>query len=156
ERGHYDLAFHLLAIRNTTKFSPALFDRPTGALHDWEILLELQTRMEHDGKFGKLKRKLIGRFFDPERLVDLGLRFGPYGARLNPFSKGLTLKRVKAAVHGIDLGPLRPCLPERLRTGDRKIKLAPELFVKDLERVRGRLAESSCLNQFNGEVRPRR
>jgi anaerobic selenocysteine-containing dehydrogenase len=43
-------------------------------------------------------------------------------------------------VHGIDLGPLRPCLPGRLRTANKLINLAPELFVKDLERVRSRLA----------------
>jgi anaerobic selenocysteine-containing dehydrogenase len=47
ERGHYDIAFNLLAIRNTAKFSPPLFDRPPDAMHDWEILAELQTRMEH-------------------------------------------------------------------------------------------------------------
>src|SRR6185369_4492661 len=33
ERGHYDLAFHVLAIRNTTKFSPVLFERDKEALH---------------------------------------------------------------------------------------------------------------------------
>src|SRR6476660_8224906 len=82
ERGHYDLAFHLLAIRNTTKFSPVLFDRDTDALHDWEVLVELQTRIQPDGPrgnlYGAMKRKLIRRFFGPERLLDLGLRFGPY------------------------------------------------------------------------------
>jgi len=35
ERGHYDLAFHLLAVRNTAKFSPALFQRGEDARHDW-------------------------------------------------------------------------------------------------------------------------
>ena len=147
ERGHYDLAFHLLAIRNTAKFSPALFDRDSDARHDWEILVELQSRIDHDGAVGNLvggaKRKLIARFFGPERILDLGLRFGPYGARLNPFSKGLTLRKVKAAVHGIDLGPLRPCLPGRLRTVDRKINLAPDVFVRDIDRVRNRLETDS-------------
>src|SRR5690242_6889689 len=105
ERGHYDLAFHLLAVRNVAKFSPALFDRDKDALHDWEILAELQSRMEHGGNhlFREMKRKFIRSFFGPERLLALGLRFGPYGAKFNPFSKGLTLKRVKASVHGIDL-----------------------------------------------------
>ncbi|HKZ03535.1 MAG TPA: molybdopterin-dependent oxidoreductase, partial [Pyrinomonadaceae bacterium] len=84
ERGHYDLAFHLLAVRNTTKFSPALFQPDAEQRHDWEILLELQTRMEYEGLLGRLKRKLIRRFFGPERILDLGLRFGPYGAGVNP------------------------------------------------------------------------
>ena len=36
EREHYDVAFHLLAVRNTTKFSPALFQPDAETRHDWE------------------------------------------------------------------------------------------------------------------------
>ena len=145
ERVHYDVAFHVLAVRNTAKFSPALFQPGVESRHDWEILLELQTRMEYDGVFGNLlgrvKRSVIKQFFGPERILDLGLRFGPYGAKLNPFSKGLTLQKLKAAVHGIDLGPLRSCLPHRLRTADKRIELAPSVLVHDIERVKARFLE---------------
>jgi anaerobic selenocysteine-containing dehydrogenase len=143
ERGHYDLAFHLLAVRNTAKFSPQLFERDEDSRHDWEILLELQTRIENKGLRGRVKRSLINRFLGPERMLDLGLRFGPYGAKFNPFSKGLTLSRLKKSVHGIDLGPMNPCLPQRLRTADKKIEMAPAVLVKDIERVRSRLGASS-------------
>ena len=140
ERTHYDVAFNVLAVRNTTKFSPALFQPDPETRHDWEIFVELQTRMEHEGFLGNLvggvKRKSIKRFFGPERILDLGLRFGPYGAKLNPISKGLTLRKLKAAVHGIDLGPLVSCLPARLRTADKRIELAPEVLVQDVERVK--------------------
>ena len=141
EHEHYDVAFHLLAVRNTTKFSPALFQRDGETRHDWEIFVELQTRMEHDGLLGSVKRKFIKRFFGPERILDLGLRFGPYGAKFNPFSKGLTLRKVKKAVHGIDLGPLRSCLPGRLRTSDKRIELAPDVLVKDVQRVKAKLLD---------------
>jgi anaerobic selenocysteine-containing dehydrogenase len=145
ERGHYDVAFHVLAVRNTTKFSPALFEPDGETRHDWEILLELQTRMEHDGLFrsspGRVKRKFMKKFFGPERILDLGLRFGPYGARLNPFSKGLSLRKLKRAVHGIDLGPLRSCLPGRLRTADKQVELAPDVLVQDVERVKAKLLD---------------
>ena len=151
EREHYDVAFHLLAVRNITKLSPALFEPSAGALHDWEILLELQTRMKHDGAYGRMKREVIRRFFGPERLLDLGLRFGPYGDRLNPFSKGLNLRKLKKAVHGIDLGPLRPCLPARLQTADKRIELAPEVLVKDVERVKTKLFSDASPNH-NGEL----
>jgi anaerobic selenocysteine-containing dehydrogenase len=146
ERGHYDLAFHLLAVRNTAKFSPALFQPDAQTRHDWEILLELQTRMEHDGLYGSVKRRLTKRFFGPERILDLGLRFGPHGAGIksvNPFSRGLTLAKVKAAVHGIDLGPLTASLPARLRTADKRIELAPEVLVKDVERVKAKFDRAS-------------
>jgi anaerobic selenocysteine-containing dehydrogenase len=136
ERGHYDIAFHLLAVHNTAKFSPPLFKRSREIRHDWEILFELETRMKHNSIVGSVKRNLGKQFFTPERILDLGLRFGPYGARLNPFSKGLTLRKVQKAVHGIDLGPLTPCLPGRLQTTDKQIDLAPEVFVKDVDRVK--------------------
>ncbi|HBB89320.1 MAG TPA: dehydrogenase [Blastocatellia bacterium] len=143
ERGHYDVAFHVLAVRNTAKFSPALFEPKGETRHDWEIFVELQTRMEQDGAFGnglgRMKRVLSKRFVGPERILDLGLRFGPYGAKLNPFSKGLSLRKLKRAVHGIDLGPLRSCLPGRLRTPDKCIELAPDVLVQDVERVKAKL-----------------
>ena len=153
ERGHYDLAFHLLAVRNTAKFSPALFQTDGETRPDWEIFLELQTRMEHDGVVGNLlgglKRKVVKLFFGPERLLDLGLRFGPYGGKLNPFSRGLTLRKLKAAPHGIDLGPLIPCLPERLRTSDKQIDLAPDVLVQDVERVKAKFDRASLPSNGN-------
>jgi anaerobic selenocysteine-containing dehydrogenase len=145
------VAFHLLAVRNTAKFSPALFQPDAETRHDWEIFVELQTRMEHEGVFGHVKRNLIKRFFGPERILDLGLRFGPYGGKLNPFSNGLSLRKLKKAVHGIDLGPLGSCLPLRLRTADKQIELAPEVLVKDVERVKARLLDNASLHR-NGNL----
>jgi anaerobic selenocysteine-containing dehydrogenase len=136
ERGNYDLVFHLLGVRNIAKFSPPLFEPNGETLHDWQIFLELQTRMERKGWLGRAKHHLIKRFFGPERLLDLSLRLGPYGDRFNPFSKGVNLRKVKTAVHGIDLGPLRPCLPQRLGTSDKRIQLAPDVFVKDIGRLK--------------------
>jgi anaerobic selenocysteine-containing dehydrogenase len=163
ERAHYDLAFHVLAIRNTAKFSPALFQPDGETRDDWEILLELQTRMEHEGLLGLVKRKVIKRFFGPERILDLGLRFGPYGG----FGKWhgrpareitrrmrvphLTLRKLKEAVHGIDLGPLSSCLPGRLRTPDKRIELAPDVLVKDIERVKAKLLDAASLHS-NGDL----
>jgi len=151
ERGHYDLVFHLLAVRNTAKFSPALFQPGDDTRDDWEILLELQTRMENNGLRGRLKRKVMQQFFGPERMLDLALRLGPYGAKFNPFSKGLTLRKLKKAVHGIDLGPMRACLPERLRTADKCIDLTPEAIVKDIERVKSKFIDGA-LPESNGHL----
>ena len=85
------------------------------------------------------------------RVLDLGLRFGPYGAKFNPFSKGLTLRKLKRALHGIDLGPLRSCLPGRLRTSDKRIELAPEVLVKDVERVKAKFLHTASPNS-NGNL----
>ena len=151
ERGHYDIAFNVLAVRNTAKFSPPLFERNEESRHDWEILLELETRMKHDGIVGGVRRKLSKQFFTPERILDLGLRFGPYGARLNPFSNGLTLRKVRKAVHGLDLGPMASCLPGRLQTADKQIDLAPEVLVKDVDRVKTRFLNQPAY-EANGHL----
>jgi len=62
ERGHYDIAFHLFGVRNIAKFSPPLFETNGETRHEWQIFLELQTRMENAGVVGKLKRTLGKRF----------------------------------------------------------------------------------------------
>ncbi|HEX6188654.1 MAG TPA: molybdopterin-dependent oxidoreductase [Pyrinomonadaceae bacterium] len=154
ERGHYDIAFHLFGVRNIAKFSPPLFETNGESRHEWQIFLELQTRMENPGGVGKLKRALGKRFLGPERRLDLGLRFGPYGDKLNPFSKGLNLRRLKKEVHGIDLGPLRPCLPQRLRTSDKRIQLAPKVLVEDIERLKAweRAPERGHSARSNGQL----
>ncbi len=46
ERDHYDLVFHALAVRNTARFTPALFDKPEGSMHDWEIYREIVLRTQ--------------------------------------------------------------------------------------------------------------
>ena len=60
-----------------------------------------------------------------ERRLDMMLRLGAYGDAFGAKPDGLTLQRLKAAPHGIDLGPLRPRLPEVLRTPTGRIELAP-------------------------------
>jgi len=139
ERSHYDLAFHALAVRNTAKYSPPLFQKGPDARHDWEILLELKHRLETLRGEPRVKGALTYRALKtlgPDGLLDLGLRAGPYGMRLRPFRKGLSLKSLEAQPHGVDLGPLKPSLPKRLATRDRRIQLTPDLLVADLQRLR--------------------
>jgi anaerobic selenocysteine-containing dehydrogenase len=151
ERDHYDIAFHILAVRNTAKFSPAFFDPEPDTKSDWEILVELQTRMQGNGMVRRVVRGFTKPFFGPERILDLGLRFGPYGSKLNPFGNGLTLRKLKRAVHGIDLGPLTPCLPGRLKTADKRIDLAPEVLVNDIARVNTKFL-SGATHDSNGHL----
>lgn len=140
EHDNYELAFHLLSIRNTAKYSPALFPKPENSRHDWEIFLALASRMGPvQGPLGNLitrAKSLLGHKLGPTTLLDLALRTGPYGDHFNPFSKqGLSLKKLKKHPHGIDLGPLQPNFPEKLHTSDKKIHLAPKPFLEDLSRA---------------------
>ncbi len=86
--------------------------------------------------------RLRARWLTPKRALALGLRLGPRGAGWNPFGKGLTLSRLASAPHGIDLGPLHSCLPERLGPGVR-IQLAPAPFVADVERLARELSNAA-------------
>ena len=143
ERDHYDLVFHALAIRNTAKYSPPLFSKAHGAKHDWEILLDLTHRFRRGGFVAGLKATIetaLLRRAGPRGLLDRGLKAGPYAA------SGLSIEALEAAPHGIDLGPLAPSLPGRLRTDDRRIRLAPEVLVADLKRLEAALTRESETN----------
>jgi anaerobic selenocysteine-containing dehydrogenase len=72
----------------------------------------------------------------PDRLVDFSLRAGPWGDHFGARPEGLTLAKLEAAPHGIDLGPLAPRLPDVLRTPSGKIELAPDFVLADLPRLR--------------------
>ncbi|MCA9645602.1 MAG: molybdopterin-dependent oxidoreductase [Myxococcales bacterium] len=169
ERESYDLAFYQLSVRNIVKFSPPALPRTSGAMDEWEILLSLATglmggRMELKAADDFLLAQLINqeisgkdlRFSDldaqavthalgaqpgPQRVLDLFLRLGPYGDGFGARPDGLSLARLKQAEHGIDLGPLRPRLPEFLETKSGKIELWSELISNELAKLDGRLGE---------------
>lgn len=133
ERPHFDLVFHLFAVHDTVKYSPALFEPAPDGRHDWQIWAELNDRLQKARGTGWRQRvvtKAINRL-GPDRIIDLGLRYGPQGGVLG----GLTLAGVAAKPHGIDLGPLRPCLPGRLDVGHGHVELAPEPLLEDLGRL---------------------
>ena len=144
ERDHYDLALHILAVRNTAKYSPPLFAPPPGARTDWDILLGLAARIaavRGDRSWATRLQYAALRRLGPRGLLDLNLRAGPYGPR--PWRpRGLTLRRLERAPHGIDLGPLAPCLPGRLETPGRRIRLAPPSLVADVARLEASLARA--------------
>lgn len=141
QRSHYDLALYLTAVRNVAKYSPPPFASKKGELDDWEILTELNCRLAAH-RHGKLSRQYLTsratQKAGPERILDLGLRLGPYGKRFNPLSTGLSLAKLKKNPHGIDLGPLQSTVPGRIPEKHGPIDLAPELFVEDLDRLRAR------------------
>ncbi len=118
ETAHYDLAFHQLAVRNTTKYSEPLFEKTKDQKHDWEIFNELTKRIS--GKENPAT---------PEMILDYMMQNGPYK------EKEISIKKLKENPHGIDLGALQSCLPHLLFTKDKKITLAPDSLLKDLKRL---------------------
>ncbi|NOR28390.1 MAG: molybdopterin-dependent oxidoreductase [Lutibacter sp.] len=118
ETALYDLVFHQFAIRNTAKYSEALFEKFEEQRHDWEILKELTKRFTG-------KENLLNL----EQTLDYMLQFSSYT------TPKISVNELKKHPHGIDYGALKPQLPERLFTADKKIALAHPLFIEDLKRL---------------------
>jgi anaerobic selenocysteine-containing dehydrogenase len=162
---HFDVALNNLAVRNNVRYSsPAL--PTDGRPDEPEILSRLALILYgvgHDGdpalvdaqviattlakEIGDPDSPVAGRDVDEltamlhpgpghERRLDMMLRLGPYGDAFGARPDGLTLQRLKENPHGIDLGPLRPRIPEILRTPSGRIELAPEPIVADVARLR--------------------
>jgi anaerobic selenocysteine-containing dehydrogenase len=152
ERSHYDLALYLVGVRNTANYSPPLFAPNEGELDDWQILSELNCRFAAK-RHGKLSKEYLSaramQKAGPERVLDLGLRLGPYGQRLKPFGPGISLAKLKKQPHGVDFGPLQPNLPEALPEEHGPIDMAPDLFVEDLDRLHARFASGASNEDGN-------
>jgi anaerobic selenocysteine-containing dehydrogenase len=162
---HFDFALNNLAVRNNVRYSPPVLPldgRPSEAeilsrialilygvgvdgdpaLVDEQVIATTLTKESAD-----INSPVAGRPVDEltamlasgpgyERRLDMMLRLGPYGDAFGARPDGLTLERLKASPHGIDLGPLQPRLPEVLRTPSGRIELAPEPLIADTARLR--------------------
>jgi anaerobic selenocysteine-containing dehydrogenase len=164
EEMHYDVAFPQLSYRNHARYSAPVLPAPEGQPAEWEIILRLIAILEGKGANADLNKlddelavedvkrvagvmaslvvKAVKRR-GPERLLDLGLRAGPYGDQFGMKPSGLNLEKVMAARGGIDLGPLEPRVPEVLRTPSGKIELAPQMLLDDLQRVERDMARQA-------------
>lgn len=165
QKGHYDLALLQLALRNVANYSPPVLPLEPGQLDEWEVLARLAMLLQGFGSdgdpaavddlmvtslvqaavadetgpvHGRDPEEILAALAPrtgPERILDLMLRTGPYGEGFGADPEGLSLDRLLANPHGIDLGPLEPRLPEVLRTPDGMIDLAPEILIGDVSRL---------------------
>lgn len=152
QSAHFDFAFNSFAVHNQVRYTPAPVPLEDGRMDESEIHarlilavsgmhgappstvddLAIATAITRAGAPKELADQLTGRS-GPERRLDLMLRLGPYG---------LTLAELLAHPHGIDLGPLKPRVPEILRTRSGRIELLPAPIAADLPRLRRALGES--------------
>ena len=144
EKGHYDMFYHLYDTINWSKYSQPLFTTEASKWTDFEIFTELMARFAAARTQSPIKKFLIGcahklirSTLTVERILAIALRMGPYGKGLNPFKKdALSLQKLKDNPHGIFLGDLEYTFPEGLYTPDKKINLAPQVFINDLPRLK--------------------
>ncbi|MGW5615963.1 molybdopterin oxidoreductase family protein [Streptomyces sp. NPDC003877] len=167
---HHDFAFNTLAVRNQVRYTRPAVPLEPGRMAETEILARLilavtgmhgadpgavddmvvgQTlgkavKEPHSPVHGRDPRELAAQLTGddgPERRLDLMLRLGPYGDGFGARPDGLTLEKLLAHPHGIDLGPLRPRLPQPLKTASGLVELLPGPIAGDLPRLRAALTE---------------
>ncbi|GLS25653.1 molybdopterin-dependent oxidoreductase [Marinibactrum halimedae] len=141
EVAHYDVFFNSFAVSNTAKYSSPLFEKKEYQKHDWEILKGLISALT-----GKPDNGIT-----PQSILDDTLRSGHYK------KQGMSLQRLLDNPHGVDLGPLQPCISERLRTGDGRIQLAPDIYLQDIPRLQAAINDDAEIKkQFPFDMISRR
>ncbi|MGW0466167.1 molybdopterin oxidoreductase family protein [Streptomyces sp. NPDC003027] len=159
QSAHFDFAFNGFAVRDQVRYTPAAVPLEEGRMDECEIHARLilavsgmhgappsavddlaidtalakAVTQEHSPFFGCDPRERAGLLSGrtgPERRLDMMLRLGPYGLRLDD---------VRQAPHGIDLGPLKPRVPQLLKTRSGRIELLPSPIAADLPRLRAAL-----------------
>ncbi|MFE0732644.1 molybdopterin oxidoreductase family protein [Streptomyces antibioticus] len=167
---HHDFAFNTLAVRNQVRYNRPAVPLEDGRMAETEILARLVLAVTgmHGADPAAVDDLVIGRTLGkavteahspvhgrdaeelaalltgdngPERRLDLMLRLGPYGDGFGARPDGLTLDRLLGHPHGIDLGPLRPRLPQPLKTRSGRVELLPAPIAGDLPRLRQALRE---------------
>ncbi len=140
ETMHYSFVLHMVATQNTAKFSPAPLEISKDQRYDWQIMGELQRRLFTGNIFERIKSNLLSRIH-PITKLDLALKTGPYGIFGGRFLRknGISLKRLKRHPEGIALSPLKPVLPKRLFTKNKRIELMPPLFVQEMTKIKALL-----------------
>ena len=113
ERDHYDLVFHALAVRNTARFTPAVLRRSPTA----RCTTGRSTARSCSAPGRLLARQAAAEGAGWCRRRGCGSpRPGPSTCCCAPTGPGSRCAGCAAAP--VDLGPLEPCLPERLMTPD--------------------------------------
>ncbi|WP_432753545.1 molybdopterin oxidoreductase family protein [Streptomyces sp. JL2001] len=159
QSAHFDFAFNGLAIRNQARFTPAAVPLDEGRMDECEIHARLilavsgmhgappsavddlavdtalakAVTQRHSPLYGAdpgEQARLLSGGTGPERRLDLMLRLGPYDIGLDD---------LRAAPHGVDLGPLEPRVPQVLKTRSGRIELLPAPIAADLPRLRAAL-----------------
>ncbi|MEY4606140.1 MAG: hypothetical protein RLY45_900 [Actinomycetota bacterium] len=171
QRSHYDVALYQFAVRSVANYSEAVLPLDDGQPDEWEILArlgllaagagadadpavadELMVRglLQHavadpsSAVHGRDVEELLADLEPrrgPERLLDVMLQTGPFGAGFGARPGGASLDLLLANPHGVDFGALEPRLPDVLRTPSGMIELDHPVLMADLGRLAAAVPE---------------
>lgn len=164
QKSHYDLAFANLAIRNVANYSSAVLPLDEDGLAEWDVLARFASVLGGGGATADDAGKVDQLLFDqvvgsvvnsssapsglsaqeivdavnthrgPERILDVMLRSGPWGDWFGR-AEGLNLDALIALPHGIDMGALKPRLPDALLTPSGRPEFAHPDLIGDVGRL---------------------
>ncbi|MET0547453.1 MAG: molybdopterin-dependent oxidoreductase [Caulobacterales bacterium] len=162
-RDEFTFAYAAQIIGSFAQYSPAVFSVPEDGMSDFDIVMNLTSRYlglerkdfekgfltgfaEHfcvrlprwpsDGDVASVLEGLDPALSTVERLYDLLVRAGPCGDGFGAYPGGMTLEMIREAPSGVMLGlQAEGRLAAVLETPDRKIPLAPAIFVADIDRL---------------------
>lgn len=104
-------------------------------------LVSSAVRDEHSVVFGRDPQELVAELSrdgrrGPERLLDLMLQTGPFGAAFGAGpADGASLDLLLAHPHGVDFGALEPRIPAVLQTPSGMVELDHPVLLADLDRL---------------------
>jgi anaerobic selenocysteine-containing dehydrogenase len=134
ERDHYDLIFHTLAVRNTARYSEALYEPAVHQRHDWQIARDLTLALFGErGKRPSVQQQARLRL-SPRRQVDLLLRTG---------SPRSSVRRLARTPGGLDAGAHVSRLPGRLWTKTKRIDVAVDTVMEQVRALAAAVAEDA-------------
>jgi anaerobic selenocysteine-containing dehydrogenase len=163
EHSDFMVYFITYCVRDYVRYCPPVTELAAGALHDSDILNGLVARIlgitseEAEERalnllYEQLKaqgnpvcnsinyvdiRKALGDAPGQDRMLDLLLRSSrDYGDHFGARPDGLTLQRLKAQPHGVDLGPMQSRLAEAIYLPHKKVELMPQIITADIPNLR--------------------
>lgn len=116
---HFDVIFNAFAVRKVARWNQPVLPQAPEERADWQIFNGLGSA------FCTAAEKPWQDLPAPEVMIPEGIK---RGGKLDPAT-------LKAAEHGLDLGPLEPSLLRRLQTSSGKIECAPTFLMDDLTRL---------------------
>ncbi len=174
EHFNYDFLFQGTSVRNFARYSPQIFDSEAELPDLGRAMLEVAARANGTSAdvldtllFEGMLATFVGKPASPteavpqqkareklaqragiERLLDLMLRAGPYGDAFDDAAEGLSLEKLAAIPHAVDLGPMQSRLPEMIRKSPQRIDLVHPILEKDVERLSAGLGKSHDAEQL--------
>lgn len=174
ERSDWPIFTTTLAVRHVAKWVDKVFEPAPGTKSDGDIMLALAAKLSGTteqatddalagfflqgaeasgglgGKTATEAQELLEAKSGSDRIYEILLRTHHFGDKFGANPDGLSFAKVKAADHGIDLGPLFERLPQALGTPSGKVELAPELLMNEAPRLRAAMADYMASDRMIG------